>query len=489
MPVRPALFERAAAYLRAVVVKSARTVDKIPQRAWKQRGGHARSRAPQDHFMPEHVMFTTWFIVAGALLIGMALAGSALRRAPLTASMFYLGAGAALGPWGAGLLQMDAVEDASVLERLTEIAVIISLFTAGLKLRLPGSDQRWRPPILLAALAMVLTIGGIAAFAMAALSLPVGAAVLLGALLAPTDPVLASDVQVVHEHDAEPVRFSLTGEAGLNDGTAFPFVMLGLGLMGTHEIGAYGWRWLTVDLLWAVAAGLAVGTFCGAGIGKLVLYLRRVHREAVGLDEFLALGLIALSYGIALLVHAYGFLAVFAAGLSVRRIERQESEVTAPVDVEQAGTSTEEQATHPDTAPAYMARAVLGFNEQLERLGELAVVLVVGAMLADIQVVGPGIWLALSLFVVIRPAATLLTLFRVPLSRPQRAFIAWFGVRGVGSIYYLAYALSHGVPAPAGRMLADVTLVVVAGSIVLHGISVTPLMQRYSAFTGERQPQ
>ena len=433
-------------------------------------------------------MFTTWFIVAGALLIGMALAGSALRRTPLTASMFYLGAGAALGPWGAGLLHIDAVEDASALERLTEIAVIISLFTAGLKLRLPGSDQRWRAPILLAAFAMVLTIGGIAAFAMAAFGLSVGAAVLLGALLAPTDPVLASDVQVLHEHDAEPVRFSLTGEAGLNDGSAFPFVILGLGLMGTHDIGAYGWRWLTVDLVWAVAAGLGVGTLCGAGIGKLVLYLRRVHREAVGLDEFLALGLIALSYGIALLVHAYGFLAVFAAGLSVRRIERQHSEVAAPADVEHAGTA-EEQATDPSTAPAYMARAVLGFNEQLERLGELAVVLVVGAMLADIEVVGPGLWVALSLFVVIRPAATLLTLFRVPLSRPQRAFIAWFGVRGVGSIYYLAYALSHGVPAPAGRMLADVTLVVVAGSIVLHGISVTPLMQRYSAFIGERQSQ
>jgi len=434
-------------------------------------------------------MFTTWFIVTGVLLISMALASSALRRAPLTASMFYLTVGAALGPWGAGLLRVNAVEDASIVERLTEIAVIISLFTAGLKLRLPGSDQRWRAPILLAALAMVLTIGGIAAFAVAALGLPMGAAVLLGALLAPTDPVLASDVQVSHEHDAEPVRFSLTGEAGLNDGTAFPFVMLGLGLMGTHPIGAYGWRWLTVDLAWAIAAGLGVGTLCGAGIGKLVIYLRRVHREAVGLDEFLALGLIALSYGIALLLHAYGFLAVFAAGLSVRRIEREHTEVTPHADVEHAGTSTEEQATHPSTAPVYMARAVLGFNEQLERLGELAVVLVVGAMMADIEVVGPGIWLALTLFVVIRPAATLLTLVRTPLSRPQRAFIAWFGVRGVGSIYYLAYALSHGVSMPAARMFADVTLVVVAGSIVLHGISVTPLMQRYSAFIGERRRQ
>ena len=126
-------------------------------------------------------MFPTWFIVTGGLLISMALAGSAPGRAPLTASMFYLAVGAALGPGVLSLLHVNAVEDALVVERLTEIAVIISLFTAGLKLPLPGSDQRWRAPILLAALAMVLTIAGIAAFAVAALGLPIGAAVLLGA--------------------------------------------------------------------------------------------------------------------------------------------------------------------------------------------------------------------------------------------------------------------------------------------------------------------
>jgi NhaP-type Na+/H+ or K+/H+ antiporter len=333
---------------------------------------------------------------------------------------------------------------------------------------------------------MVLTIGGVAALAVAAVGLPLGAAVLLGAVLAPTDPVLASDVQVEHEHDAEPVRFSLTGEAGLNDGTAFPFVMLGLGLLGAHELGAYGWRWLTVDVVWAVVAGLGVGALFGAGIGTLVIYLRRVHREAVGLDEFLALGLIALSYGVALLLHAYGFLAVFAAGLLVRRTERQHSDVAAPADVSRAGSTEEEQATHPDTAPAYMASAVLGFNEQLERLGEMAVVLVVGAMLADIEVRGPGILLAVGLFVVIRPLATMLTLLRSPLSASQRAFIAWFGVRGVGSVYYLTYALTHGVSAPAARVLADITMVVVAASIVLHGVSVTPLMRRYSGRTRDR---
>ena len=427
------------------------------------------------------LMFTIWFVIAGVLLIGMALAGTVLKRLPLTESMFYLGAGALLGSGGLGLLHVGALGDTGALERLTEIAVIISLFTTGLKLRLPASDRRWRAAVLLATVAMLLTIGGVAAFAVAALGLSWGAAVLLGAILAPTDPVLASDVQVEHEHDAEPVRVALTGEAGLNDGTAFPFVILGLGLMGTRDLGTYGWHWLTIDLAWALLAGLGVGTICGAGIGQLVLYLRRVHREAVGLDEFLGLGLIALSYGIALLVNAYGFLAVFAAGLSVRRIERQHSdEVPPPANVAHAARSVEEQATDPGTAPAYMARAVLGFNEQLERLGELAAVVVIGAMLADVQAMGPGIALAVVLFGVIRPLATMLTLVRARVSRSQRAFIAWFGIRGVGSLYYLAYALSHGLSGPTARLFADITLVVVAASIVVHGVSVTPLMRRYS---------
>ena len=180
-------------------------------------------------------MAAAWFLITGALLIGFALFGTLLKRLPVTPSMFYLAAGAWLGPWGIGLLHVDALNDTDVLEGLTEVAVVISLFTAGLKLRLPWSDRRWRVALRLSAVAMLLTIAGIAAFAFSAgMALPV--ALLLGAILAPTDPVLASDVQVSHAHDGEPVRFSLTGEAGLNDGTAFPFVMLGLGLMGAHDL-------------------------------------------------------------------------------------------------------------------------------------------------------------------------------------------------------------------------------------------------------------
>lgn len=283
-----------------------------------------------------------WFVLIGVLLVAMALSRSVLRRLPLSTSMLYLGAGFALGPQVAGLLHVDIYTQSAIWERVTEVAVLISLFAAGLKLRTPLRDGRWVLPVRLATISMLLTVGLVTLVGVFGMGLPVGAAVLLGGILAPTDPVLASDVQVTHPTDGDRLRFGLTGEAGLNDGTAFPFIMLGLGLLGLHDLGEWGWRWFAVDLVWAVGAGLAVGTVLGTLIGRLVLNLRRKHREAVGLDDFLALGLIALAYGVALLAHGYGFLAVFAAGLSLRRIERREAGgEEPPQDVAVAATSAE----------------------------------------------------------------------------------------------------------------------------------------------------
>jgi sodium/hydrogen antiporter len=409
----------------------------------------------------------------------MALAGSVLKRLPLSASMFYLMVGAALGPPGAGLLRVDILRDAHLLERLTEVALIVSLFTAGLKLRLPLSNRRWRPPILLATVGMVVTVAGIAAFGVFALGLSFGPSVLLGAVLAPTDPVLASDVQVEHAGDKEDVRFTLTGEAGLNDGTAFPFILLGLGLFDVATPGPFALRWLAVDVVWAIGAGLLVGTACGSLVGRLVVYLRREHREAVGLDDFLALGLIALSYGLALAIQSYGFLAVFAAGLALRRVERQLSAERAPADVEGAAQGTGDPATDRERAPAAMAQAVLAFNEQLERIGEVAIVLVIGALLTGVTWTALPLWFVPVVLLAIRPLAIFLSLSGTRTTTRQRFVIAWFGVKGIGSIYYLTYALTHGMAAGEGRVLGELTLAVVAVSIVAHGISVTPLMQWY----------
>ncbi|MBA3531156.1 MAG: cation:proton antiporter [Ardenticatenales bacterium] len=429
------------------------------------------------------MLFTLWFIIVGALLIFMALANSTLKRLPLSTSMLYLGAGALLGPAGLGLLRIDPVEQATLLERLTEIALIISLFSAGLKLRTPLRDGRWRLPTRLAFASMMITVLLIAFAGNVWLGLPVGAAILLGAILAPTDPVLASDVQVQNATDQDRLRFSLTGEAGLNDGSAFPFVMLGLGLLGLHDIGQGGWRWFGVDVLWSITVGLGIGWLLGFLIGHLVLYLRREYKESVGLDDFLALGLIALSYGLALLFHAYGFLAVFAAGLALRRIEREAqpdgSEASPDVKIMAAEAEAENIATDPEKAPAYMAQAVLGFSEHLERIGEVSVVLLVGGMLSARYLAWESFWFVPLLFLVIRPVATFVGLLGSRTSGLQRRLIAWFGVRGIGSLYYLTYAIEHGLDPEMAVRLTSLVMPVLATSIIIHGISVTPLMLLY----------
>lgn len=443
--------------------------------------------------MPATVIY--WFLLAGGLLILMALTGSVLKRLPLSASTLYLIAGVLVGPYGLGLLHLPPLENVTLLEILAEIAVLISLFTTGLKLSPPLKDKRWRIPLRLAFGAMPLTIGIITLVGVYLLDMPLGGAVLLGAILAPTDPVLASDVQVEHHEDRDRLRFGLSGEAGMNDGTAFPFVMLGLGLLGLHELGANGSKWWVVDVFWAVSAGLGIGFACGWVIATLVLYLRKKHQEAVGLDEFLTLGLIALSYGVAELIHAYGFLAVFAAGLALRRIEQKDdtslSEAEQPAAEDPAdnvSTASEseqaeekdEVATDPRHASDILAKRLLSFNEQMERIGEVTLVLLLGGMLSLALLPTSALWFVPLMFLVVRPIAVGISLIGSDTSVLQRGLISWFGIRGIGSIYYLMYAIDHGIPEPLAQTLIGLTFTTIAVSIFVHGISVTPLMRRYA---------
>jgi NhaP-type Na+/H+ or K+/H+ antiporter len=439
--------------------------------------------------------FTIWYVLIGVILITMALSTSVLQRLPLTTSLLYLAVGVILGPNGIGFVDIRIEDHTELLERLTELAVIVSLFTAGLKLRAPWSDPIWRLPIILAFGAMTVTVALIAMLGVLGLGLSLGAAILLGAILAPTDAVLASEVQVSHPTDRDRLRFTLTAEAGLNDGASFPFAMLGLGLLGLHELGAWGWEWWLVDVLWAIPAGLAIGALLGTIVGRLVIYLRREYRSALGLDDFLTLGLIASSYGVALLAHSYGFLAVFAAGAALRRVERRSGDDEAQEEIEEqlekpvSSQTVEEIATDPETAPAYLAQRLLGFNEQLERIGEVTIVLLIGTLLTFDDLPSQALWIVPVLFLIIRPIAALLGMVGSGTLRLQQTYIAWFGIRGIGSVYYLMYAIQHGLPRSISSQFIDLTLAVVAVSIVIHGISVTPLMDRYqkteSATTAE----
>lgn len=421
-----------------------------------------------------------WYLLIGTILISMALASTLIKRLPLSSATLYLFIGVILGTINPQSIWLDPIKDAKTLEIVAEIAVLISLFSAGLNLRLSVFDQRWWISVRLATISMVITIGLMMLAGMWLIGMSIGIALLLGAILAPTDPVLAADIGVESPGDMDKLRLGLTGEAGMNDGAAFPFIMLALGLLGLHELGPYGQTWFIKDVLQATVAGIASGWLLGISVGHIVLKLRREHKEAVGLDEFIALGLLALSYGTALLLNGYGFLAVFFAGLALRRIEHKSSGKKLPEDVLiKMDDDSDSAATHVEKAPAYMAREVMTFNQQLERIAEVGVVLLIGGILSMGYFSVQGLIMAVLLFVVIRPISVKIGLIGSSTSRIHGNLMSWFGIRGVGSIYYLSYAINHGLAPQSAKELINVVITVVACSIIVHGISATPLMSAY----------
>jgi NhaP-type Na+/H+ or K+/H+ antiporter len=426
---------------------------------------------------------TYWFLLIGCLMLARGLAATTISRLPVTSAIVYLAVGVISGPVVLGIFHFDAVKQSHVLETLTEIAVLISLFSAGVKMPVPITFKRWGPSFRLAWASMSITVALVAAFGYYVLHLPLGAGVLLGAILAPTDPVLATDVQVRHAGDADTLRFTLTSEAGMNDGSAFPFVMLGLGLLGASDLGAYAWRWALLDVIWATLGAVAIGWIGGFGLGRLGWALRNQDPKHEVLDDLVGLGLIAVVYGVTVLAHAWGFLAVFFAGVALRQTElllsgahKNRQGLLVPDDPK---ADPANDLVPDEPAPLTVSAESLVFKEHLERLSELTLVLLLGGMLT-VQDWNWRTWgAALFVFIVARPASVLLGLAGTSTSMRLRLIIGWFGVRGIGSIYYLMYAINNGLPGHLARDLIQITAIVVALSIVVHGTSVKPMMDRF----------
>jgi NhaP-type Na+/H+ or K+/H+ antiporter len=297
---------------------------------------------------------------------------------------------------------------------------------------------------------MPLTIAAIVAFGTGVLGLSLGAAIILGAALAPTDPVLAGDIGVgpPGDEDEHEPNFALTAEAGLNDGLAFPFVFLGVAVLEGTSIG----EWVVADALYGVVVGVVLGAATGILLASSTIKLRDRGLLSPALDGFLAIAAILATYGIVEVVGAYGFLAVFVNGLAGRRYERG----------------------HELNARVHDA------SELMEKFGELAVILLLGSMLTLDGLTAPG-WegwaLAIVLVFLIRPLAANAGLIGSKMERPgERAFVAWFGVRGVGSLYYVAGVIGLGVlsAGEASQIVWTVVACVIV-SIVVHGVTAGPL--------------
>ncbi|MFJ2709452.1 cation:proton antiporter [Pseudomonas sp. NPDC087346] len=437
--------------------------------------------------------FIVWVAVLGCVLLALALTSSYLRWMPVTTSAVCLLLGVAIGPSGLNLLKLSLEGAASWMEHLTEVAVLFSLFVCGLKLRLPLHDKRWRIAFGLAGPVMVLTIAAVCLLLHFVLQLSWGPSLLIGAMLAPTDPVLAALVQVNDSRDVDSVRFGLSGEAGLNDGIAFPFVLLGLLLLdGSGHSGEWP-DWVLRSLLWAVPAGLLTGYWMGRGIGRVTLSLRiRNEDSTLSPNDYLALALIALAYVAAEAIGGYGFLSVFAAGLGLRQEEVKSTGASQPpaehlvqpvvghqnVEPQHAVHGDTEQLASSQVAAGIMMGDMLSFGSLVERAMEVFLVTLLGVVL-----LAHWDWRALLvagvLFCVIRPVCVALMPWGALLDRRQRALIGWFGIRGIGSLFYLFYALNHGLSDSLATLCTNLTLSVVALSILLHGISTQPILARY----------
>lgn len=422
-----------------------------------------------------------WFLLVGCLMLARGLAATTISKSPFTSAMVYLGFGLLLGPTVFNLLDFDPMMQSGLLEVLTEIAVLISLFSAGIKMPVPFKLRHWDAPLRLAWISMTLTVAMVAAFSFFILGLPLGAGILLGGILAPTDPVLATDVQVRHAGDKDELRFTLTCEAGMNDGSAFPFVFLGLAMLGLGEdVGAYHWRWFAVDVLWASGAAIVIGYLGGSLTARLGWRLRIIQPKHEIMDDLVGLGLIAVVYAVTSLVHAWGFLAVFFAAVALRQTEltlagapKDRQGILEPDVAKSAVAKT--SGTH--EVPMTVSTESLVFKEHLERLSELTLVLLLGGMISLYEMDWEALGVALFLFCIARPVSVFLGLAGSDTSLRLRSMTAWFGVRGIGSIYYLMYAIQHGLAPDLAARLTHISLFVIMLSILVHGLSVKPLME------------
>ncbi len=392
-------------------------------------------------------------IGVGALLAG--ILPRLLERRPLSMPIAFLALGMLVFALPLGLPEADPTAHPTLTEHLTEVGVIVALMGAGLKIDRPLSRRGWASTWRLLAIAMPVTIVAMAVLGWWWAGLVPAAAVLLGAALAPTDPVLASDVQVgepTDEEDSEDeVRFALTSEAGLNDGLAFPFVYAAIGMA---SVAGMGWvaEWAWQDLLYKIAAGVAGGLLIGKLLGKLFFRSRkeelRLSRHSEG---FLALAATFLAYGLVEVAGGYGFLAVFVAARAIRSAERSHE----------------------------FHQVLHDFAEQTERLLTVLLLLLLGGAVVS-GLLAPLTWQAalvgLALIFVVRPLSGYLSLRGAPGRTAEHWVIAAFGIRGIGSFYYLSYALTHASFPQADLLWATLGFVVLV-SVILHGVAATPVMR------------
>jgi NhaP-type Na+/H+ or K+/H+ antiporter len=426
--------------------------------SWRSPSRHAESSLLE--FTPPEA-YILWLTGAGVLIALVAWLPLALKRLPLSLPIICIAIGVAVFSLPGVPFRPMPLALPWLTERFTEFVVIIALMGAGLKLDRAFEWRRWSVTWRLLAITMPLSIGAIALIGHWGLGLSLVAALLLGASLAPTDPVLAADVQVGPPKSGaeDEVRFGLTSEAGLNDGFAFPFVNLAIALAlaaGTDKPWAQ--EWVLHSVLWEIAAGIALGWSIGRVFGWLTFHMPGETKLAQTGDGLIAIAATFIAYGVTEMFDGYGFLAVFVTALTLRR-------------------------SHRDHDFNHQMHAL---TEQVERIAMMVLLILFGGALIN-HLLEPLVWqdwlAAFAIILIVRPVSGMIGMIGHKADLSEKLTLAFFGIRGVGSFYYLAYALNHAPFAHAERLWAIVGLVALL-SILLHGLSVTPIMRTLDRIHG-----
>ena len=405
----------------------------------------------RDWLPDPYILFLTG---AGLLIALVAWLPMVLKRLPLSLPIVCIALGAALFALPQVTLKPLPMQFPEITERFTEFVVIIALMGAGLKLDRVFSWRGWAVTWRLLGVTMPLGILAITLLVGWGMGVPWAVALLVAASLAPTDPVLAADVQVgpPKTGDEDEVRFGLTSEAGLNDGFAFPFVHLAIALAAVAGSGEpWFTEWLTYRVVWEIGAGVGAGWLIGRIFGWLTFHVSAETKLARTGDGLIGLSATLVSYGLTEVIHCYGFLAVFVTAATFRHAHRQHDFHASMHEV----------------------------TEQIERLAMMVLLLLFGGALVSgllATVTWTEVGLALVILLVVRPLTGLVGLLGFPAARGEKLTLAFFGIRGVGSLYYLAYGLNH-MQQPGAERLWGLVGLVVLFSILLHGLTVTPIMR------------
>ena len=410
--------------------------------------------------MTTHILL---LLLAGIALLGTFILPSLTRNQMVSLPIIYVIFGFLVFslPLDLPLLNPeDARLDRQVMEYITEFIVIISLAATGLKLDRQPSLKNWSAGLYLLGITMPLTIAAVAFLGWWWVGLAPASAILLGAVLAPTDPVLAANVQVGPPNEDTPedeVRFGLTLEAGMNDGLAFPFVYLAIGLVDTTSVRDTLLEWAWWDFGYRIGMGVLLGFAIGKGLSYLFFKFKDRMAEAreTEIEEgFFILAATLLTYSVTEICEGYGFLAVFVASVVSRRVRYDEESKQAEIESYEAADQVEQ---------AVLGIFLISFGGIIGTGG-----------LTDLTL--EGALTGLALLIVIRPLAGLIGFLPSKLPWVEKLALSYFGIRGVGSLYYLAYAHnSEAFPSIDGIWsIVNFTMLV---SIFLHGFSVTPVLK------------